>query len=343
MAAAQRLTSTRDSDCSGLVGADSFQGTTSTNRRNLVYEKLGSINRTHRIAYYTADGARLCIFGENVGAADDKAPPSRWIERASRVVLESTSGSTTHRLIVTGGTASQAQFQVNGAPRPIDASVNAWRERMLASLDLMWEATMLRGEQTSLRGQITSIHGEETSLRGQITSLQGEVTSMQGRISSLRGEETSMRGRITSIRGHETSLQGQITSARGAITSINSSNYRQAEADRRIADYEKQIERIEREIRDYNADRKVAEIEKEIEAFNVDRKVAEVEKEIQAFDLDRRVADIERQIEALNVSGKVKGIEEEIRRLDADRRVAEIEKRLGQANAQVKAAIAAIR
>ncbi len=235
--AVQRPTSTRDIDCSGLAGADSFQGTTSTTGGNLVYEKAGSINRTHRIVYYTVDGTRLCVFGENVGPADDKAPPSRWLERASRVVMESTSGSTIHRLVVTGGAASQAQFQVNGAPRPLDASVKEWRDRMLAALDLMWEATMLRGEQTSLRGQITSIHGEETSLRGQITSLHGEVTSMQGRITSLRGEETSMRGRITSIRGQETSLRGQITSARGAITSINGSNYRQGDADRRIADY----------------------------------------------------------------------------------------------------------
>jgi beta-lactamase regulating signal transducer with metallopeptidase domain len=328
-------------ECAAGQAYASFSGRIDGSR-NAVYEQVGTLDGTHRIILFTVDAARLCLLAENVGPADPADRPSSWIGTARRVVMQASSGNTTQRLVIEGGNTQQATWQVNGASRPIDSAATEWRNRMLAIFDAHWELSTLRGQVTSLRGQITSIHGEETSLRGQITSLQGEVTSMHGRITSIRGEETSMRGRITSIRGHETSLRGQITSARGAITSIQA-GYRANDADRRIADYERQIERIEKEIRDYNADARVTEIEKEIERFDADRKAAEVEKRIKEFDLDRKVADVERRILELEVEKKVKNIEQEIDNVDYEKRAAEIERRIEAERPRLKAAIAAVR
>lgn len=328
--------------CFARSNSHSFAGRTSTNGREEIFERIGVLDNAHRLAFISIDGVRLCMFAESVGSEGENATPSRWVSAASRVILESASASSTHRMLF-GRATPEPLWQVNGSTRPVDRSANEWRERMLAVLDAMWEKARLEGHRTSLQGEITSLQGHETSLQGEITSLQGEVTSMEGRITSIRGEETSMQGRITSIRGHETSLQGQITSAQSTITSINTGRYPAAEAHRRIADYERQIERIERELKEYNADAKAAVIEKEIRAFDADRKVAEIEKQIAAFDLDKKVADIERRIAALKVGDKVKDIEAEIRTLDVDRQVAAIEKRLAQAAAQLKTTIGAIR
>ena len=328
--------------CFARSNGRSFAGRTSTNGRDEIFERIGVLDNAHRVALFSIDGIRLCMFAESFGPAGENAAPSQWIGKASRVILESASTSTTQRMVLARATP-EPLWQVNGSARPVDRSANEWRERMLAVLDAMWEKAVLEGQQTSLEGEITSLQGHETSLQGEITSLQGEVTSMEGRITAIRGEETSMQGRITSIRGHETSLQGQITSAQSAITSINAGRYPAADADRRIADYERQIERLEREIKEYNADAKAAAIEKEIKTFDADRKVAEIEKQIAAFDLDKKVANIERRIADLKVGDKVKGIEGEIRKLDADRQGAAIEKRLAQAAVQLKATIGAIR
>ena len=334
----------KSGDCWGRFGdGDSFSGIMSvTGGGTILRERVGTVNDVHRVMLFTLSGIRLCVSGESVGPAESRDLPSQWIGRAKRVVLESVAGSNTYTMVFAEG-AEQPQWQVNGVARPIDRTAEDWRARMLAALDARWEATVLRGQQTSLRGEITSVRGQETSLRGEITSLRGKVTSMRGRITSILGEETSLRGRITSLRGHETSLHGQITSARGAITSIKNGGIRSADADRLIADYEKEIARREEEIRDHNADAKIREIEKEIAAYDARGKAAAIEREIEAFDLDRKVAAVERRIADLKVSDKVRDIELEIDTLDADRRAAAIEKRLDEAAAKLKAAIASIR
>lgn len=344
VAATPQPNTQRREECSSGYGAESFSGSINTSGRdgiNVIYEQGGRLNRTNRIVLFPVDGIRLCIFAENVGPAGSNNPPSAWIGKADRVVMESSGGGASHRLVVERRPAQQTVWQVNGATRPIDRAATEWRDRMLAMFDAHWELTTLRGQVTTLRGQITSLRGQETSLRGEITSLRGEVTSMRGRITSLRGEETSMRGRITSIRGHETSLRGQITSARGAITSIE--GYRPTDADRRIAEYERQIERIEREIRDYNADAKVAAVEKELSQFDVDRKIAEIEKQIDEFDLDKRIADVERRIAELKVDENERELEREIDKVDVEKRTAEIQRRIDTERPRLKAAIAAAR
>jgi beta-lactamase regulating signal transducer with metallopeptidase domain/predicted nucleic acid-binding Zn-ribbon protein len=330
-------------ECSAGHRVESFSGSISSSGPNLISERVGILNQVDRVILFTLDGTRLCMFGESVGPAGSTGAPSQWLGRAKRVVIEASTGNTMQRMVVDGGNTQQPLWQVNGVARPIDRAATEWRDRMLAMFDARWELTMAHSEETTLRGQITSIHGQETSLRGQITSLRGQVTSMRGHITTIRGQETTMRGRITTIRSHETTLHGQITTARGIITSLNAPGYRSSDADRRIAEQERRIEQIEREIQDYNADAKIAAIEKEIAAFDAERKIAEVEKQIDDFDVERKIEEIERQIAELNTPAKVREIEREIEQLDVEKRVAEIQRRIEAERPRLKAAIAAIR
>ena len=94
-----------------------------------------------------------------------------------------------------------------------------------------------------------------------------------------------------------------------------------------IADHELNIERIEREIRDYDAQRRIAAVQKEIDSFGAGGKTSSIERQIRDFDLEGKVRDIERQID----------------RLDADRRARQLEDRLDAELPRLTSAIAAIR
>jgi beta-lactamase regulating signal transducer with metallopeptidase domain len=211
-----------------------------------------------------------------------------------------------------------------------------------------WEVSALHGRVSSLRGEISSIRGERSSLLGEISSLRGEMSSMHGEISSVRGHESSLRGEISSIRGHLSSLHGAISSENGAISSLHASRYGADAAERnriaaRVAEHDKEIARLEQEIRAYDADARVAAVEKEIAAYAADRKVAEIDARIKAFDLEAKVAAVERRIAALDVDRRIAAIEREIEALDASRRVAQLEDRRRQELKRLEAAITAIR
>lgn len=329
----------------------SFNGSTSSNSvlgRTVIDEQIGT-HGSDRVIQKTFGTVRLCMLAEDAGDIANRDRPSQWPGRARRVVMEARRGNVVQRLEVRAqGGGAQTSWRVGGAERPFDAAAQQWRDRMLAALDLTWELSTLRGEVSSLRGEISSIRGEDSSIRGEISSYRGEVSSMSGRISSVHGEVSSLRGEISSIRGHLSSLHGAISSERGAISSLNGSRYRATDAElgqiaARIQRHEAEIARIERAIRDYNADAKVAAVEKEIQALDADGKVRGIEAEIRAFDLDGKVAAAERRIAALDVSGKIAAIERQIQALDADRRGRQLEERRDSAVKQLEAAIAAIR
>ena len=328
----------RDTDCWRTIPTGNFSGHRNTSE-GIVLQEYGTAG-AHRLMRSSLDGLKTCLIAEGVGTGVDNERPSRWLDRAQRMLMETHDGRTVSRLFIDDG---QATWFVNNTVRPLDAAGREWRDRLIATLDATWQISAIHGEVTSLNGQITSIRGMETSLRGEITSLRGQVTSMRGRITSIRGEETSLRGHITSIRGHETTLRGQITSARGAITSILSSGYSRQDADRRISEYEKQIDRIEAEIRNYNADAKVAEVEKQIARTDFDKQVEAIEKQIDDFKVEEKVAAVERRIADLKVDEKVREIEKQIDGLDADKRVAAGEKQLEAERARLKSALAAVR
>lgn len=291
---------------------------------------------------------RLCMVAEDVsdgGDADNRAP-SQWLDDASRWVMEVRGDGVLQKLENRGG---QLSWSSGGRERPVDSSVEAWRTRMLALFDTLWELSSLRGEVSSLRGEISSVHGEHSSLRGEISSLHGHVSSLRGEISSILGEESSMRGEISSIRGHLSSLYGEISSERGEISSLSAMNSSRATDSERasiasiVARHEAEIERIEQEIRDYDADAKVAEVERSIARHDAKGKVAAVEAQIRAFDLPGKVAEIERRIATLDVQGQVGAIERKIAVLDADRRGRELEQRVEQQLRQLEEAIRAMR
>jgi chromosome segregation ATPase len=334
-----QLEAGRDSACSaGTSDRSSFRGYSSTRDvggRTIVSEQVGTRN-FDRLIQKTFGNTRVCMLAEGAGDWSSTELPSQWVGRARRVILEAQRGGVVQRLEVAG---QRTSWQVAGVERAFNAAAQQWRDRMLATLDTTWEISRLRGEVSSLAGEISSIRGQESSLRGEISSLHGEVSSMRGRQSSIRGEESSLRGRISSIRGQVSSLQGAISSEQGSISSLSAGGYTAAQASK----HEKEIARLEREIRDFGADAKVAAVEREIKVLDADRQIAAIETEIRAFDLDGKVAAIDRQIAALDVDGKVAAIERQITALDADRRTRQLEDRRDEELKRLEAALAAVR
>src|SRR5688572_7063909 len=337
-AAARRGTSACDWNGSG-----SFSGSVSIGAGKRTIERVGTSGETRVIQRNLGD-LRICMVAEDAGGFSS-APPSLWLANASRTVIEAQRGSTVQRLEATrqvGG--PQFSWQSGGIEHPFDSVAQQWRDRMLETLDTLWEMSSIRGEESSLRGEISSIRGEESSLRGEISSLRGHLSSLRGDVSSIRGEESSLRGEISSILGHVSSLRGEISSARGAISSLNAARLQGggASSARLVADLEAQIALLEREIRDFNADAKVAEIEREIQRFDANGRVAAVEAEIRGFDVEARVAEIERAIAGLDVNGRIDAIEREIAALDAGGRLSQLQQQLDAEIKRLEAALNAI-
>ena len=344
----------RDSACWWEFSGDSsFSGSMSTSDRGggyVIHEQVGR-RGADRVIQKTFGDLRLCMLAVDVGAVDEDERPSHWPGRASRVVIEARRGGSernVQRLEIgrQTGAGQRVSWRVGGAERASDDNAERWRERMMAVFDATWELSRLRGHVSSLHGEISSIRGEESSLRGEISSLQGEVSSMRGEASSIRGEESSLRGEISSIEGHVSSLRGQISSERGQISALNSGGYRFDEATRsKVAElirrHEAEIERVEREIRDYDAAAKIVAVERQIAELEASRGVAKIEAQIRAFDLDGKIAAVEGQIKALNVDGKIAAIEREIKALDVDARSRKLEDQqaveLKQLEAMIKA------
>jgi beta-lactamase regulating signal transducer with metallopeptidase domain len=314
----------------------SFNGSSSYSN-NRFTQRIGRVGR-ERVAQMTFGDVRVCMITDGYDGPEDNELPSTWIGNADRVVMETERENDVRRLEIVGG---RSTWSVNGRPGTIDDGVGTWRRTLLDLLDASWEASTLRGRESSLRGEISSVQGERSSLLGEISSLRGEVSSMQGEISSLRGEESSLRGEISSIRGHESSLRGEISSERGAISSLEAQRWDRA-SDRdgitaRIRRHEDNIRAIEDEIARYDAAGKVRAVERQIAAFDVDAKVAEVEKRLRDFDVERKVQAVERELANLGVERRVRGIEGEIRDLDVDSRVGRIERRRDEALDRLRA------
>ncbi|HEX8453141.1 MAG TPA: M56 family metallopeptidase [Longimicrobium sp.] len=329
---------TRQESCWSRGMDGTFSGTVSMSDDNgvsTIYERSGRAG-SEVIVQRSFGDLRICARAE--GLRDDDALPSTWANRAGRVVLETDQRGDVRQMNIVGG---QATYAVNGAQRGVDASAQAWQSRLLALLDATWELSQLRGQESSLRGQISSIHGQRSSLQGEISSLHGEVSSMRGRIASLRGEESSLSGRISSIRGHLSSLQGQISSEQGAISSLTAGRD-QSGADserisRRVAQHREAIRELEEEIRRYDVDSRVRAVEREMASLDVDRQVEAIERQIAQFNLDSRVADVNRRIAALRVDESVAAIERQITALDSPRRIRALEARVAEALERLRA------
>jgi beta-lactamase regulating signal transducer with metallopeptidase domain len=341
----------RASACSwDLRRGGSFNGnmsTTESGGRTLIREQVGW-RGSDRVIQRDFGDLRVCMVAEGLGDRRDDGRPSQWIDRATHLVIETQRRGVVQSLEIDRGGGGRTTWRVGGAVRTEDAAARQWRTQALAVLDTTWELSLLRGEVSSLRGEISSIHGERSSLLGEISSLRGEVSSMRGSISSAYGEESSLRGEISSIRGHVSSLQGSISSERGAISSLNAGRWDLDAAGRRsiatrIGEHEAEIQRLERAIRDYDADGRVAAVEKQIGALDAAGRVAAIEAQIKAFDLEGRIAGVEKQIAALDVERKVAEIEKRITALDADRRGQHLEQRRESELKRLEAAIAALK
>ncbi len=308
--------------------AGSFNGSMSTNEGAIV-EQIGRRGR-ERVVQKRFGDLRICMITRGFGGETDDRP-SEWPFRSDRVILETWTPSEVRTL---DGSNRRFTYTVNGSVRPLDAGVQEWRDNLLALLDATWDLAQLRGRLSSLRGQISSIQGERSSLQGQISSYRGQVSSMNGEISSLRGEVSSMRGEISSIHGHVSSLRGEIASERGSISSLrarSSEGVGGSDVEASVRRHEENIDRLERQIRDYDEASRVREVERRIDAFDVEAKVADVQRRIRDFDVERKVARVRKQLDGLDVEGRVARIEADIRALDVPGRSRELEERRDEA------------
>ena len=286
-----------------------FSGTFTRNGARTI-NRIG-ISEGERIAQMSFGDLRVCMVTYGYQGSETMSRPSDWMGRAGRVVLETESDNDVRRLEINDG---RTTWTINGRSASLDNEARDWRNAALDLLDASW--------------QISTLRGEESSLRGEISSIQGERSSLLGEISSLRGEDSSMQGEISSIRGHESSLRGEISSERGAISSLEATRWDRTggrDIAALIRDHEKRIREIEAEIERYDAAGRVRAVEREIAAYDADRRVAEVERRLREFDVERKVRAVEREIDNLSVERKVQGIENEIRDLIADTRVRRLE------------------
>ena len=311
----------------------SFNGTLSMSG-GTIQEQIGRRGR-ERVIQSSFGDLRVCMVTSGFDGDGDDAP-SRWPLHSDRVVLETRIANDLRTLEINNG---RVTYIMNSTVRPLDGAAQGWRDDLLGLLDVTWDLGQLRGRVSSLRGEISSIQGNRSSLEGQISSYRGQVSSMQGEISSLRGQVSSMRGEISSIRGHESSLRGEIASERGSISNLRAMTWeraREIDVDARIRGHEENIQRIERAIRDYDADARVREVERRIDQFDVESKVADVERRIREFDVEGKIARTRRQIAELDVDDRVKDIEREIRSLDAPARIRDLEERRDEALAKLR-------
>jgi len=319
----------QDITCRMEGQSGTFRGSLSSSRGRV--EQSGWRDGDRTIQRY-ADGLRLCmrIHGEVLMADDGLSV--RAVGDGSWVVLESEEDALRRLVITEASGGIEYAWTVDGRGEQFGTEARAWRDRMFEVLGGYWEASRIRGEQSSLRGRISSHRGRISTLRGQISTHRGHVSSLRGQMSSHRGRVSSLKGQISSRRGHISSLRGETSSLRARMSSLNSAIRATSDSDTRarLEDetraYEDKIRDVQRAIEAYDLDGQVAEIEEEIANFGLEEREREIANRIEAYDLDAKVADIEQEIEAYDLDGKVRDIDREIEALDADRRAEAIER-----------------
>jgi len=241
-----------------------------TRNGGVVVEQIGRRGREGVVQKKYGD-LRICMVTHGFdGQPDD--PPSRWPLRSDQVILETRTSDDVRTMEVN---QDRLTYSVNGAVQPLDAAAREWRDDVLGLLDPTWELAQLRGRLSSLNGQISSIQGERSSLEGQISSYRGQVSSMMGEISSRRAAISTLRG-------------------------MSPERARGIDVDGRIRRHEENIQRLERQIREFDVEAKVARIQRLLDHLNVDDRVNRIEAQIRAMDDPARTRELEvRRDEAL--------------------------------------------
>lgn len=339
-------------------GSVSLQGTTAdrvfsfgmTTDRNSISEWVGSTVDGDRFILKRVGDFDLCLLAE--GAEErgrgDKGP-SAWVGTANRIVMEARDAGQALSLETDAG-GRVISWRVAERDRRFDDAGRRWRERMLAAFDAVWELAALRGQESSVRGEISSVRGEESSLRGEISAVRGEQSSLRGEISAVRGEESALRGQISALRGEESSIRGEISAVMGELSALRAElidrDRTQALAiTAEIAAHESKVAQLQEGLRAFNAGAKneIAAIEREIERLNAPERQRELERAIRRFDPTARVAEIEQQLRALDVDAEVAALERQLRELHVDPRSRQLTDEIARAIRQLEAAIRELR
>ena len=318
----------QDASCRMEGMSGNFSGTIST--RGNRTEQSGWHNGDRTIQKYV-DDLRLCmrIHGEVV--MDDDGLAVRAVGADSWVVLESEENELRRLVITEGSGGIEHAWTVDGRESAFGADAQAWRDQMFTVLGGYWEASRIRGQQSSLRGQISSHRGHISSLNGQISSHRGHISSLRGQASSHRGHVSSLQGEISSLRGHLSSLEGQISSYNGQLSGLRSALRSSTDAEtqrrleREVRDNEHGLRDLEQQIQDYQVEVRVQEVQRQNEQYQVEVRVQEVELQAEAYAIDERVQEVQTQIQDYQVEVRVQEVQRQNEQYQVEVRVQEVE------------------
>src|SRR4030095_15224752 len=93
----------------------------------------------------------VCTITDGYDGPRDSELPSEWIGHADRIIMETERDNDVRRLEIVDG---RSTILVNGRTPSLDDATTTWRRALLDLLDASWEASTLRGRESSLRGEI---------------------------------------------------------------------------------------------------------------------------------------------------------------------------------------------
>jgi hypothetical protein len=69
----------------------------------------------------------------------------------------------------------------------------------------------------TLRGNVSTLEGNIVTLRGNVSTLEGNIVTLRGNVSTLEGNIVTLRGNVTTLQSNITNLQGQINTKQANI------------------------------------------------------------------------------------------------------------------------------
>jgi hypothetical protein len=280
--------------------------------------------------------------------ARDQGPgvPSQLVGQRGTVVLETRRAGAIHQMEVTHPfDNAYVRWEINGVARPVDATAEAWRARLLALLDPLAEERVRERQTLGIRRAVTAVREEQRHLEGEIPALRAEVSAMQAEMASLRSQEEALRARSASFSDRfplaESALeQIAINSLRAVQPAIED-----PAAKSRL---QASIANRERSLAERRSERSAAlkeptffEWNQQAEAIKV--RVTDLQRQLETFNLDAKVAALQRRIAELNTYAEVSALEAELPAMMDARRLEEIRTRETAAVGPLISAIAAIR
>jgi hypothetical protein len=253
---------------------------------------------------------RVCMLAFG---GDSAGGPRDWAVSARRVVLETQRENDRRRLMVAGDVI---EWAINGQPRPVDSTSQAWRAQVVALLAPAWEADGLRATTDKLRMDIDSLPVRHDRVQAQIDSVEKRAKFLRSTIQSIRSQDRSLRNDITSSQSRLNSLNSQLNAERSKTSSSDPAvRARAEEAVRRLEEQVRRQEDIQR-----NAERRQVELDADKRIDSIERDLASLRPEhtaamlrLQLRELDPSVIpELRHDLEILDAHSRLRGFDADV-------------------------------